>query len=498
MLKHWTTHAEYQQFISVAVSQLNYSQRKKLASYSDSLEKLTSLNLDPVGEHLRPYYSDTGRPALNQPEILRSFVLMMDQGITSLTNWVETLQSDDLLALMIGCTTDSLPPLGSYYDFIDRTWLQDSESQKNGRDDLLRYDKNHKRSNKTSSVKTGSDKKLPNRHPGITKVIADYAREGKEFHFYYEKLLQELFSIIAIVPSMELGLIPQNKATVSGDGTCVHTHSSPYGHKVCDCRDNGILDCTCDRHFSDTDASWGWDSDLECHYFGHTLYLLTHHNETLKTDLPLHIRYFDARRHDSVSGLVSLAEFHALNPDFPLTNLCLDSAHDNYPTYNLCNEWGIIPFIDLNSNRGRPASIPDKITIDTDGTPLCQEGYRMVHDGNCPGRSRIKWRCPLICGKVNSCSCKDSCSPSPYGRCFYTKPEWDIRLYTPVARGTTEYIKTYNNRTGSERVNNRILNDYKLHSMRIHGKKRYSFFTMIACINIHLDARLKKTKSKAA
>ncbi|KAK9667558.1 hypothetical protein QE152_g41285, partial [Popillia japonica] len=169
MLKHWSTHAEYQQFISVAVSQLNFSQRKKLASYSDSLEKLTSLNLDPVGEHLRPYYSDTGRPALNQPEILRSFVLMMDQGITSLTNWVETLQSDDLLALMIGCTTDSLPPLGSYYDFIDRTWLQDSESQKNGRDDLLRYDKNHKRSNKKGSVKTGSDKKLPNRHPGITK-----------------------------------------------------------------------------------------------------------------------------------------------------------------------------------------------------------------------------------------------------------------------------------------------------------------------------------------
>ncbi|MGL6199004.1 MAG: hypothetical protein ACRC3H_08730, partial [Lachnospiraceae bacterium] len=69
---------------------------------------------------------------------------------------------------------------------------------------------------------------------------------------------------------------------------------------------------------------------------------------------------------------------------------------------------------------------------------------------------------------------------------------------TPVARGTAEYIKTYNNRTGSERVNNRILNDYKLHSMRIHGKKRYSFFTMIACINIHLDARLKKAKAEAA
>jgi hypothetical protein len=34
--------------------------------------------------------------------------------------------------------------------------------------------------------------------------------------------------------------------------------------------------------------------------------------------------------------------------------------------------------------------------------------------------------------------------------------------------------------------------------MRIHGKKRYSFFAIIAGINIHLDARLKKQKMDAA
>jgi len=115
----------------------------------------------------------------------------------------------------------------------------------------------------------------------------------------------------------------------------------------------------------------------------------------------------------------------------------------------------------------------------------------MVYCGNDYTRSRIKWRCPVACGKENSCSYKDSCSTSTYGRCIYTKPDWDIRLYPPVVRGTKEFQKVYNNRTGSERVNNRILNDYHLHSMRIHGKKRFSFFTMIAGINIHLDARVK-------
>jgi len=493
MIKHWASHAEYQQFVFDAVSHLNGAQLKKLSSYADSMDKLTSLNLDPVGLHLFPFYSDTGRPALNQPQILRSFVLMMDLGELSLTNWVNQLLFDDILALMIGCSPASLPPLGSYYDFIDRLWLRNPEYEKLGREDLFPPDKNKK-----PSAKLGKGKKLPNRHSGITKKIAAHALSDRDFPFHYEKLLQELFSIAAIVPSMALGLIPSDGITASGDGTCVHAHSSSYGHKVCDCLEQGISDCTCDRHFSDPDAAWGWDSDLNCYYFGHTLYMLSYHDERHQMDLPLHIRFMDARRHDSVSGIVSLAEFRTINPGFSIINLCLDSAHDNYPTYHLCKEWDIQPFIDLNSNRGRPTSIPQRLNIDNDGTPLCPAGFRMTHWGYSPSRHDCKWRCPVACGKEETCTCEVPCSSSPYGRCVYTKPDWDIRLYTPIARGTQEYIHIYNNRSGSERVNNRILNDYHLHAMIIHGKKRYSFFAMIAGINVHLDARLKKMKMDAA
>ena len=101
MLKHWDTHAEHQHFISEAVALLNPSQLKKLYSMSDSWKKLTSMNLDPVGEFLAPFYSNTGRPAINQPQILRSFILMLDRKFTSLTNWVNVLQSDDLLAISL-------------------------------------------------------------------------------------------------------------------------------------------------------------------------------------------------------------------------------------------------------------------------------------------------------------------------------------------------------------------------------------------------------------
>lgn len=60
--------------------------------------------------------------------------------------------------------------------------------------------------------------------------------------------------------------------------------------------------------------------------------------------------------------------------------------------------------------------------------------------------------------------------PSTYGRCIYTKPDWDIRLYPPVARGADKYKKSYNNRTDPERVNDRIFNNYHLHDMKIYSK----------------------------
>ncbi len=55
------------------------------------------------------------RTAINQPRILRSLVLMLDQGFTGITAWVEKLSSDSLLAFFIGCTPDFLPLHGSYF-----------------------------------------------------------------------------------------------------------------------------------------------------------------------------------------------------------------------------------------------------------------------------------------------------------------------------------------------------------------------------------------------
>lgn len=182
-------------------------------------------------------------------------------------------------------------------------------------------------------------------------------------------------------------------------------------------------------------------------------------------------------------------------PLLPIKNMCFDSAMDNLPTYTLLKDRKISAFIDLNSKCGRPKTIPDSIKIDKNGTPVCQEGYKMLPNGYDKSRGCLMWRCCF--GKDHFEKCKNSCTFSKYGRVIKTKSEWDIRLYTDVPRGTEAYKKIYNQRTATERINNRILNDYGLHRLMIHRKEHYSFLTAMIGICIHLDARYKQLLAAA-
>ena len=115
----------------------------------------------------------------------------------------------------------------------------------------------------------------------------------------------------------------------------------------------------------------------------------------------------------------------------------------------------------------------------------------MVYNGFCKGRCRFKWRCPRVAKDAIPCDVCASCSASGYGRVIYTKPDWDLRLFTRIPRGTDTWKEKMKQRTAAERVNNRILNDYGIESDSTRGKKRISFFTTIAAINVHLDAQLR-------
>ena len=96
---------------------------------------------------------------------------------------------------------------------------------------------------------------------------------------------------------------------------------------------------------------------------------------------------------------------------------------------------------------------------------------------------------------MERCEECDGCSESSYGRVVYTKPEWDIRIFTRIPRGTQAWRLKMNERTAVERINNRVLNHYGMEHTKHCSKKRISFFLTIAMANIHLNAQVSKLKA---
>jgi len=181
-----------------------------------------------------------------------------------------------------------------------------------------------------------------------------------------------------------------------------------------------------------------------------------------------------------------------LNPDLNIETFISDSASDNYGTYDLLNYWGINAVIALNPHNKGNAKYPPALKIDDDGVPICPGGNKMVYDGFCgKDRCRIKWRCPRVLKKAGACEACNSCSPSAYGRVIYTKPSWDPRLFTRIPRGSEQWKSKMRERTAAERVNDRIMQDYRLENTRVRSQKRIFFYMTAAAMNIHLDAQLK-------
>ena len=492
----WQSHDEYRTLVSVFGRRLSRNNPKyAFNEYDEERQKLLNLNLDPLLEYITGFYSGSGRPAKHQTQILRSLILFTmlfnkTKARTSLTTWVrEVLPNSIALTVLIGCTsTDDLPPLGSYYDFMNRFWLAPRDDYSHNA--LLPAGKNGKKPKKT----IGSDGKLIEPEDPSTVTTRDIVNDiinGKPGADNPEAPLQKIFSILAVLPSIRLGLIDAKNLTLSGDGTAVISHSSPYGKHLSSCRKDCPYRNGCGRHYSDPDAGWGWDSDNKTWYFGHTLYMLCSRNNALKVELPLLIKFTDARRHDSKNFLYAIDDFGRNAFGISPKNICLDSAHDNIPTYELLERWDINALIDINGRNKSSENAPADITFDKDGHPLCLAGHKMSPWGNDPIKDAHKYRCPLKCGRIDSCPNSGTCSPGSYGRTVYIKNNSDLRFYPRIPRDSEEYKKTYSERTACERVNDRVLNDYCLQHLKIRGRDHFSFWTMLIGICIHLDARYK-------
>ena len=158
---------------------------------------------------------------------------------------------------------------------------------------------------------------------------------------------------------------------------------------------------------------------------------------------------------------------------------------------------GILPIIDRHPKRlllkdiiafprseydadGKPLEY-----INREGKPICAGGFEMYRDGYDRSKGAIKFCCPK----------QAECPHAKAGKCcrkvlnVYDKTSY--KFFGPVQYRSDEWKELYNNRTSCERVNKRILNDYKVHGLTCRNGSKHFFFEIIAGINVHLDAWIK-------
>ncbi len=474
MLGFWRPHHLFQDWVVQELLALLPEHEMQIRFYAEIMEKIFILNLDKLLPLAMGHYSSTGRPAINQPEIFRALVVMSHckEGITS---FVKKLKSHPVLAVICGFEPDAIPGVGTFYDFMNRFWLEE-EPAKVLREPLRK---------KAKKPKNGE--KLPEKDKDRVAQLVDQVLEGHSFEGP-ESLLQRILAECAVKPSLELELCgnPQ-KLVFAGDGAPLETGADHRGKKVCSCREQGVYHCYCPRLYTDPTANWGWDSYHRLWFYGHTLYYFNAADSF--NDLPLLVHLTQASSHDSCTFVTAYAQLRQLYPDLSFSSLLLDSAHDAYAIYRLLNIHEIEPFIDLNNRRGQKPKF-SAFNINDQGQPLCMAEREMLFNGLDKKRQRIKWRCPQH-KDLKQCEHSNECSPSSYGRVVYTKPDDDFRLFTKTPHGSKAWKKTYARRTSVERTLKRSLVDYDIENLRLRAKKRWFWFSTLSAINQHLDAQVK-------
>jgi len=470
------SHADYQIFVTENLRKYYPDPDAIPHSAWDIIERFWALDLSYTDEFLCDKYSKFG-PAPRTPSCMqRSYLLSIDFKVTSITSWAAQLKLNPLYAILSGFEVGNTPGVGTFYDFFKRLW--DSEN-----DNLSSHI--HPVKAKVKKLHTRGAKAEPVDKVTVAELLpilenTSFSLEEQPYHSLFQIYKKQFLDV-----SVSKGLINRTSLSAAGDGTPVVTSHRMRSHRVCSCADKGISGCNCDRYFSQPNCDIGWDSSRDCWYHGYDLYMLAASDS--ESDLPVFPLLNPASKHDSHGFLESFFRMKSFLPDFNVTKLLLDSAHDAMPIYEYCKQESIVPFIDLNEKRGVKVRYKNDFTIGKDGIPVCKEGHRMNHDGCEPSKHRLKFRCPLA-DRKSGCSCEHPCSDSKYGRTVHLAMKDNPRLINMPPRDSDEWKKEFNARTSVERSNKREKIDFKLEDGRHRSTKMWYCRLYHILILQHLDA----------
>lgn len=175
---------------------------------------------------------------------------------------------------------------------------------------------------------------------------------------------------------------------------------------------------------------------------------------------------------DSTSLRPVLTDFFSAHKAFSYGTFLGDSAFDSYDTYTMLKKEfhfcrACIP---LNSRNSKTQSG----CFNAEGTPVCPvDGTPFLFLGKSGGKHRsmrFKWVCHKSVPKGTSrvCSCEHPCTASSYGKCVYTYPNKDFRLYPGIPRDTEHWNNLYRHRVLVERTINLLKDTFVLDARKSH------------------------------
>ncbi len=178
---------------------------------------------------------------------------------------------------------------------------------------------------------------------------------------------------------------------------------------------------------------------------------------------------------DSVSLKPVLSDFFDRHSRLSYNTFIADSAFDKYDNYTMLkNDFGFNRVcIPLNQRNSKTSNA----LFNEFGTPVCPlDNTPFTFIGKSGGKNRslrFKWVCHKSIQKGNTriCTCDTPCTSSSYGKCTYTYPDKNFRLYPGIPRNTEHWDNLYRHRVVIERTINIFKDSFGLGSLKTHNTK---------------------------
>ena len=259
-------HSAYQERV---LTQLRKYYPNAASSLSSStwqiLNKFWNLDLSKIDDLMYDRYSVFGPEPRLPSDMLRSILVSVEFKITSYTRLASDLKENHLHAIISGFYVGNTPGVGTFYDFHRRLWLSSDKNLTNAvHPPKVKPQKPNGKEEKASSVEKLTVDDLFRQFE--ENPPADMAPCAK---------LWEIFNTFFLQNSARMKLISLKSLSLAGDGTPVYTSAQERKTRTCDCLENGIRDCKCNRIYHQPDCDIGWDSHRNRYYFGYDLYMLT-------------------------------------------------------------------------------------------------------------------------------------------------------------------------------------------------------------------------------